>query len=455
MNIASSSSGNEHPRIVTDKSGYPLVIWHHANRCMFSRWTGSTFTSPVLLNPGSINVAGASWMGPDIASHGDTVYVVFKRIPEDSDTCHIFCVHSYNGGITFSLPVQVDQIGDSLSRFPTVTTDDFGNPIIGFMKFNPSFGDARWVVVKSYDWGNSFGNDVRASGWSSPTSKVCDCCPGSISCSGSSVAMVYRDNNSNIRDDWAGISNNTGTSFIGGIAIDSHNWYLPACPASGPEGVIIGDTLWSTFMNGVSSMNLVYYNKSSLTTMNGSTAMQLTGSISGLTIQNYPRIATDGNALGIVWTQRVNGNDQCVLRFTNNVVNGLPGAYDTVDLNNVTNCDIAIRNGNIYIVWEDDNSGTVRYRSGTFLPSTGIPEKESQIGLSVFPNPTNSLVNIVDDNIINNIRIINLIGQIVYQAEPCTNDVKLNLGKAGVYFVMVTSNQRSIVRKLIVSETGK
>ena len=157
---------------------------------------------------------------------------------------------------------------------------------------------------------------MKASGWSSPESTVCDCCPGSITCADYSVAMLYRDNNSNIRDDWAGISNNTGASFTGGIAIDSQNWYLPACPASGPDGVIVGDTLWSTFMNGVSGMKRVYYNKSSISAMVGSTAIPLTGSITGLTEQNYPRIATGGNALGIVWTQRVNGNDQCVLRFT-------------------------------------------------------------------------------------------------------------------------------------------
>ncbi len=452
MNVAASTSGNQYPRVVVNRAGNPLVIWNHANRCMFSRWTGSAFTTPVLLNPLSINVAGASWMGPDIASEGDTIYVVFKRIPEDSDTCHIYCVHSFNGGISFSAPVRIDYIADSLSRFPTVTTDDTGNPIVGFMKFNSAFGNARWVVAKSTDFGNTFSVDIKASGWSGSNSMVCECCPGSIACTGASAAMVYRDNNSNIRDDWAGISNNTGASFTGGIAIDSHNWYIPACPASGPDGVIVGDTLWTTFMNGVSGMSLVYYNKSSIPAMIGSTAMPLTGTISGLTEQNYPRIATGGNALGIVWTQRVNGNDQCVLRFTDNIVTGLGTAYDTVDLNNVTNCDIAISNGNIYIVWEDDNSGTVRYRSGTFTQITDINENESSPSISVFPNPTTSSVSITSKKNINNIRIVNLFGQIIYQAEPNINQVQLNVDRAGVYFIIVTSNQHRSIRKLIVSK---
>jgi len=155
MNIAASSSGNNYPRIVTDASGNPLVIWFHASRVMFSRWDGTAFDAPRILNPVSMTVAGASWMGPDIASHGDTVYVVFKEAPEDVG--HIWCIHSYDGGSTFSDPVQVDFIADSLSRFPTVTTDDYGNPVIGFMKFDSGFSRARWVVTRSNDFGNAYG----------------------------------------------------------------------------------------------------------------------------------------------------------------------------------------------------------------------------------------------------------------------------------------------------------
>src|ERR1019366_446603 len=72
--VATSASGNEHPRVVMNRSGNPFVIWHHTSRAMFSRWNGTAFTTPVMLNPSNISVAGASWMGPDIATHGDTVY---------------------------------------------------------------------------------------------------------------------------------------------------------------------------------------------------------------------------------------------------------------------------------------------------------------------------------------------------------------------------------------------
>ena len=107
MSVAPSSSGNNHPRIATDGNGNPLVLWWHASRAMFSRWNGTAFTAPVLINPATMTVAGAGWMGPDIAAHGDTVYVVFKQSPEGSDSSHIFCARSFDGGQTFNTPVRL------------------------------------------------------------------------------------------------------------------------------------------------------------------------------------------------------------------------------------------------------------------------------------------------------------------------------------------------------------
>ncbi len=104
------------------------------------------------------------------------------------------------------------------------------------MKFNPSFGQARWVVTRSEDFGVSFLPDVKASGWSGPSSYVCDCCPGTVVCEGDIVTVIYRDNNINIRDNWAAISTDEGRSFTGGLNVDQLDWFLQSCPASGRMG---------------------------------------------------------------------------------------------------------------------------------------------------------------------------------------------------------------------------
>ncbi|MBS1538354.1 MAG: hypothetical protein JST20_11480 [Bacteroidetes bacterium] len=84
MNISNNSFSNMHPRVSIDGSGNPMVIWGRMSdqSVFFSKLNGTSFTAPVKLNPPSLTVATASWMGPDIASKGDTVYVVVKQTPK-------------------------------------------------------------------------------------------------------------------------------------------------------------------------------------------------------------------------------------------------------------------------------------------------------------------------------------------------------------------------------------
>ena len=70
--ISNDSFGNMHPRMAKDRLGNPLVIWGRMSdqSVMFSKWNGTSFTTPIRLNPSWMEVATATWMGPDIASHG-------------------------------------------------------------------------------------------------------------------------------------------------------------------------------------------------------------------------------------------------------------------------------------------------------------------------------------------------------------------------------------------------
>jgi len=453
MSVASSSSGNNHPRIATDANGNPLVLWWHASRAMFSRWNGTAFTAPVLINPASMTVAGAGWMGPDIAAHGDTVYVVFKQSPEGSDSSHIFCARSFDGGQTFNTPVRVDNIADSLSRFPTVTTDDSGNPIIGFMKFNSSFLESRWVVARSSDFGNTFSIDTKASGWSSPTSVICDCCPGALVSTANTVAMLYRDNNSDIRDIWAGMSYDGGNSFVSGMDIDQSSWVINACPATGPDGIVIGDTLYSTYMSAASGNSLVYWSATSLSAMNGSQGLELTGNFAGLTQQNYPRIASDGTALAVVWKQRVNGTDQCMLRFSPEATSFNASTPDTIDQGDVTNADVAMVNGNIYIVWQDDMSGTVQFRSGSYSGTTNVQETNLIESFSVYPNPAENKIQFqfLNHHQSFDIRILDLSGKEILKREFVGNEnpeMDTRDLASGMYLVQMRSGKFESTKKL-------
>ncbi len=394
VNVAASSFGNYHPRLAADGAGNVMVLWGKggAGEAYFSKWNGTAFTNPILLNPPTLPVFTASWAGPDIAASGDSVYVVVKQTPEMMN--HIYMIHSYDGGNTFSAPVQVDNIGSDVSRFPAVTTDDAGNPLVAFMKFDSTFLNARYVVTASQDGGNTFSPDMQASGFSGGT--VCDCCPATIVSSGNTVATLYRDNLNNVRNMWAGISDDNGNSFGGGIQLDNTNWMIMSCPSSGPEGVIINDTLCAVFMSQASGTALSYYSKSVISSLTRGASIPLTGAMPGLTQQNYPRIDHDGNEVAIAWRQTVNNAARVCVKYMNDITNGIAPAADTIasaSNNLIANTDILVRQGTVHVVWQDDNAGTVRYRKGVF--PVGIAQNEiSKAEIEVFPNPFEDRFNV-------------------------------------------------------------
>ncbi len=454
-NISTNTYGNMHPRMTLDRSGDPLVVWGRMSdgSVMFSRWNGTMFSTPVKLNPSWLTVATAGWMGPDIASYGDTVYVVVKRTPEDSDTNHIYILTSFNGGLTFLPPVRMDFIADSLSRFPTVTVDATGNPIVAFMKFNSSFLESRWVVTKSSDYGKTFSKDVNASGYSGVNSEACNCCPGAIVSSGNISAMLYRDNLSNIRDIWTGVSTNNGTSFNSGIATDKTNWMIMSCPSSGPDGVIVGDSLYSVFLSGAGGNYRTYLSKSSLSNKTLGSVSRLSGNISGLGQQNYPRIASNGSAMAIVWKQTVNGNAQLPILFARDITKGFSSGYDTVDLGDITNADVALNNSKIFVIWQDDNSNTVKYRIGSYSPVTSVSEVE-QNDFTVTPNPASTAITLQSNRDLQNadISIINLLGETILSQTTNNNssaEIDVSGLNNGIYFIIIKSDNKFITQKFI------
>ena len=450
--ISMTMYDNMHPRIAMDRAGNPLVIWGKLSdqSVYFSRWNGTSFTTPVRLNPMSMSVATADWMGPDIAAHGDTVYVVVKRTPEVADTNRIFIFTSMNGGVSFNSPVELAFIADSLSRFPTVTTDDTGNPIVAFMKFNSVFLDSRWVVSRSSDYGNTFTTDVKASGWGG-SSEVCDCCPGAVVSNGNTSVMLYRNNDNNLRDIWAGYSNDNANTFSTGFAVDNNNWMIMSCPSTGPDGIIIGDTLYTVFMNGGGGTARTYLSKTEISSGTLSSVNQLSN-VPGLTLQNFPRIAGDGNAMAIVWRQVVNGIAELPILFTNNISNGMSSVNDTVDLGNVTSSDVALSNGKIAVVWQDDNSGTVKYRTGTYIPSgTSLSEIEKD-EFTIFPNPVADYLTFNSGTIPVNseVTILNVLGEPIYFRDNFnTGSIEVSGLNRGIYFIRITAPGKSFSRKFI------
>src|SRR5687768_2033739 len=83
ITVASSAThGSLRPRIVLDGSSEPLILWGQGtgnNPIWMADWTGSGFGTPYLLLPSAFEPYMEVWTGADMASKGDTIYVVFKR----------------------------------------------------------------------------------------------------------------------------------------------------------------------------------------------------------------------------------------------------------------------------------------------------------------------------------------------------------------------------------------
>lgn len=198
-----------------------------------------------------------------------------------------------------------------------------------------------------------------------------------------------------------------------------------------------------------------YLSRSSITLGILNSVSKLTGNITGLSQQNYPRIATDGKAAAIVWKQTISGSSQLPILFTNDITKGFTSVYDTVDLNDITNTDVAMNNGKIFVVWEDDNSVTVKYRSGTYTPSsTGIISPAQGIVVQCFPNPATNLLSIRFNDLIPfaEIKILNVLGETVLnQYLTNTENAEINLSGlvSGHYFVQIQSDQSIYTSKII------
>ena len=144
--------------------------------------------------------------------------------------------------------------------------------------------------------------------------------------------------------------------------------------------------------------------------------------------------------MGIVWKQNVNGVAQLPILFTNDIANGFPADYDTVDLADITNADIAMSNGNIYVVWQDDNSGTVKYRNGTYNPIITSVKEIVASDIFVFPNPVTSTITFKSNLELQNaeIKIIDVLGKTNLSFHEFTNS-KLDVSGLtnGVYILQV------------------
>ncbi len=438
IDVAPSSFGNDYPRIVLNGDNIPLITWGGNNKVYFSKMAMTGFTDPLKLNNDTTNAYVASWTGPDLAARNDTIYASFMHQEWGEKT---YLIRSFDNGDSFSEPVLIENYPDSTSRFPTVTIDQAGHPLVGIMKMAHNESNPHYVIRKSLDHGVSFTEESNAGGWSGAESIACDCCPASLKASDENVVLIYRDNLNNIRDIYASVSSDYGATFPQGFAVDNNEWQIFGCPSSGPDAVIIGDTLYSVFL----SKNRCYLSRSSIS--DGTLiSIDTLGASNTSGTQNYPRIDNYNNQVAISWRENSSGT-KLFLSYTDDITNGLPFLQDTVFTSSLSSGDLVLGEDGIHIALEDINNGTVKYMKGTF-GTTPVRTIENY-SISLYPNPTSDYITIKGYEQFDKLNLYTLDGKLI-SSGTAVELINVSMLESGSYILELIDADKKSIKSVFV-----
>ena len=376
VDIAPADYGNFYPRIQVNGAGGVFVSWGSTNNIYFAKSIDQGFTDPIKVNNDTTKAYVASWTGADLAVQEDMVYIGFMHKDWGKKS---YIIASDDSGETFSNPRLIENYPDSTSRFPSITIDPDGNPIVAIMKMTTNGQDPHYVVRKSFDQGETFNTEFNSNIFSGPESEACDCCPASIISLENKTSLLFRNNINNLREIWAVTSENSGLSFDAGFKVDNSGWQISSCPSSGPDGFLLDGMLYSTYL----SDSKCYLSQVDLNTQEIITIEQLGESpVEGF--QNFPRISNYGSLCGITW-KGINFGQKLMVSYTTDI-SSESFVHDTISNVSFSSSDIAVYQNNIHLVWEDNSTGTVRYMNGTIL-STSNKNLDQEELLVISPNP--------------------------------------------------------------------
>jgi len=460
FDVSGTGYNNVRPRIALMTDNTPIVLWgDDVNNAVYTAiWNGSGFDTPVRVHSLNSNAFTSYWAGPEIAASGDTVFIGLKIIPEDQHG--VYSVRSVDAGQTYDDTVRIDISPDSLTRFPTVAIAAGGNPVFAYMKFDMNWLDPQYHVANSSDGGLTFNGDVAATALA--PDEVCDCCPANIQVQGQRQVLAFRNNWADLRETWASVSEDGGNTFTSVGNIDTSEWIIFACPSTGPDAVLMGDELTTVYMSAGSGKAKVYVSEADLASNFNVDFQSMLQTADPVTAQaNYVRLAGGDDVLAAVW-QHTEFGDSDVYFTTSN--SGAAGMVDNIDTANIDtdglqqSPDIAYADGTFHIVWKDNDSGVVMYRSVTvpYNPSVGIEQVcRDPLSAVLSPNPFNNLSTLMFNNTDNELfcmRIYDMTGRLnkeIWTSEDSAT-ISADMLKPGTYLYVLTGPKSEDRGKLMV-----
>lgn len=431
--------GSLRPRIAVNGTGDPVVLW--GNMSPMANYVavgiGSGFGPALEVSTPGCIPAVADWMGSSIAAVGSTVWVVMKATPEE--TRPVYVRRSDDGGLSWGDTVRVDPYDGLVSRFPSIDLVNANGPLVQYMQFDSGYYGARQVV--SHLLGGAFMPPVQVSAPFAP-GDVCDCCPNQIVADQDHVIALYRNAGPNIRVMWGAVSSDAGATFPTGSLIDGTAWPLGACPSSGPDGYLAGDSIRYVWMSGATNGNKVYIGNALAADLSlGSQWNVHSGQAQSLQ-QNFPRIAGSGDTLGVVWQQISGGQSEILFSWSVTGPTGLsvPDTVNTDMVGSQRTPDIAFANGAFHIVWSEVTGAKVRYRKAAVLGPSAIAEQVGPVAIRGWPNPVHDMLMVEGAQWIR-AEMIDAQGKVVERLNVKAGMLDVSSIASGSYTVVLTDRQ--------------
>ena len=363
--ISSSSDGYGRPRVVLTSNNNPLIIWRKDSApkvLRASKWNGTGFSAPYdILSPG---ILPSSWDGPEIASKGDTVYVVFTSTATSQSS--IMMIKSFDGGYTFSDTIRVSENNSAHKfRMANIAVNSDGNPVVSYMQYLINWMEPKQMVNTSNDFGNTFNGQVEGSLMS--PGEPCDCCKSSLVTSGDDIFLLYRNNENNIRNSYLSKSTDGGMNFTLASDLDDYNWILNSCPATTPRGVVLEDSLVIIKRSGASGNNEIVLNTVSMQDLNYSYNFNI-DYVNGA-LQDHPEIANNKDTIIVVWKDNRHGMQNCYISYSTqgpNWINGSIAFTDSSTIGHKFDPDVAFANKDIHLVYLDYSQYKIVYVKASF-----------------------------------------------------------------------------------------
>ncbi len=457
--VSTEGTSTRAPRIALLEDNSPVIYWGKSgsNSALYlAIWDNTTaaFGDPISINTGSAtaDIWGGS-LGPQIVTQGNTMFIVFENYGEG-----IYCGKSIDGGQTFADPVSVwDAPAGRVATLPSVAISPNGNPVVSFITTNFNEQEALYEVAKSNDGGLSFSLPAVANEVVDGT-EVCECCMGSIVApSEDEIYISFRNNDDNKRDIWIAQSLDGGSSFTNASDIDDTDWTTFSCPQSGPDMIVDGDNIYTTFFSATNGAN-IYFSALNKATMEAGNQFQIPALNGSNTSQNFPAIAGNSDTLGLVWQEIGDNGYDIVIAWS---VNGLAGLEDQSTLvaggtSSQKQADVVFKDGVFHIAYEDSSLGRVMYRTAGFEEIVSIADPQFDIfNFEITPNPVSefSMVYFSNDKAEQiTANLINTSGQVIKTYSTNSDRIKINKEgvSAGTYFLQLNTNQGTAIKKIVL-----